>query len=440
MPRTTRRAAAVALTFLLAACTGGDTLQLAPLETSAPPAATPDPKPSSPSERPGSSAATLERLCPGTPPPQPPPVPVPEGGPPPAIASIEHEVESVRGLEFEEDVAVGPVSQQEMARRVQRSLDDSLPIAYLARRSQAWATIGAVPEGTDVREALLRFLTGNVIGFYQPSNDELVFVGTESPGPGEHITLAHELTHAIEDQHFDLTRIDEIQVNCQDETGAAALAAVEGSAQFFSAEVARRYLSVSELGGLFSQQVPSAEDVPPFLVQQQVWPYIGGLTFVTAIHAAGGTRAVNRALRHLPASTEQVIHPGRYPNDRPQTVEVHDLGPKLGGSWRDLDVEQVGEAWLSALLGLRMDQADAAAAAAGWDGGLARSWTDGSATAVVLATVWDSARDAEEFASAMRTWSAGSGAVSVEPPTGASVRVLFASEGPTLDLLTRAAA
>jgi hypothetical protein len=119
-------------------------------------------------------------------------------------------------------------------------------------------------------------------------------------------------------------------------------------------------------------------------------------------------------------------------------VNIPDLGPELGRAWHDLDVEQIGEEWLSALLALRSDQAIASSAAAGWDGGLARSWTDGTHTALELSTVWDTAGDAEEFAAAMRSWieAGASRAGSVEPVVGDSVRVLFASDAPTLERLS----
>src|SRR5207244_3034581 len=95
--------------------------------------------------------------------------------------------------------------------------------------------------------------------------------------------------------------------------------------------------------------------VPPFVLNMMDWPYIAGPRFIATLYGRGGTASVNRALRDLPASTEQVMHPSRYPDDRPQPVDVPDLGPKLGPKWRDLDVQEVGEAWLADLLGLRLD-------------------------------------------------------------------------------------
>ena len=89
----------------------------------------------------------------------------------------------------------------------------------------------------------------------------------------------------------------------------------------------------------------------------------------------------------------------------------------------------VGEAWLQLMLALRLDAGDAERAAAGWDGGLYRAWTDGTHTAVVLRTVWDSTDDAEEFFDAMRAWM--SDTTSVELGGDGHVDVVFASDAAT---------
>jgi hypothetical protein len=114
---------------------------------------------------------------------------------------------------------------------------------------------------------------------------------------------------------------------------------------------------------------------------------------VTALSNDGGVDAVDDAFRDMPVSTEQILHPERYPNDAPTPVDVEDLAPALGTAWEDLDVQEVGEGWLLLALELRLDDAAAQEAAAGWDGGVYRAWTDGRDVAAVLSTV-DSPGDA----------------------------------------------
>ena len=134
------------------------------------------------------------------------------------------------------------------------------------------------------------------------------------------------------------------------------------------------------------------------------------------------------------------MHPERFPGDVPARVDVPDLSGDLGPGWGDLDVMQVGEAWLAAMLGLRLDTATAEAAAAGWDGGLYRAFTDGDDAAVVLATAWDSVADADAFAQALREWLDAEGQWGiVGRPDPQRVTLAVATTGAVADVLEAAA-
>jgi hypothetical protein len=355
--------------------------------------------------------------------------PKPPGETPADIATVEGQVEQVRGLNFERPVAIEPVTADQIERRLEAYFEKTVPEDLYERRSQAWGTIGVVPPGTDVREALRAFQSGGVIGYYNPANQALVYIGEDELTTTSRYILAHELTHAIDDQHFDLTRLDPLAASCDDEAFMAGLGAVEGSAQFFATQAIIRFPDATEdFGGTDPGTI---DDVPPFVVQTQLWPYGAGMRFIDHLDASGGSDAVDGALERFPVSTEQVIHPERYPNDTPQPVDVPDLAARLPGAWRDLDVMIVGEAWLQIMLGLRLSDAAAEAAAAGWDGGLYRAWTDGDRIAVVLETVWDTGVDARAFADALGHWVDGEHAF-VREPVGRTVRAAFATDEGTL--------
>ncbi len=392
----------------------------------------PDPSPSPVPTGRGSAAEAMQRLCQG---------PkgggdsgvAPEGPTPPAIATVERQVESVRELKYTSRVDAQPITQAQMDRRITKSFDKTEPPDQLARRSQAWATIGVIPPGTSIRDALLRFQTGQIVGFYNPANKKLVYIGDQELSLNERFILAHELTHAIDDQHFGLSRLDPLVAHCQDEAFTAALGAVEGSAQFFATQVITRF--PQNVSGGSSGSGGSLDGVPPFIVNQELWPYTAGLAFIQRLDEQGGTARVNRALTSFPVSTEQIIHPERWPNDTPQPLDVPDLGPALGAGWQDLDVMVVGELWLQQLLQLRLGQSQADSASTGWDGGIYRAWANGSKTAIVLRTVWDTTDDAQEFADAMRTW-VGDGSAIVRDPVGTQVDVLLGSDAATLERLS----
>jgi hypothetical protein len=349
------------------------------------------------------------------------------GPTPPQIATVEHDVEKVRGLRYERPVAVETITQTEMASRIRASFSDSFPTAFWRRRSITWQTIGVIPPGTDMRTVMLQFETGQVAGYYDPNTGELVYIGTTQLSVKDEFVLAHELTHAIDDQHFNLKRLNKLDSSCGDDDQQAALGAIEGSAQYFATQVLLRFPGA--LAPDNGSSGGSLEGVPPFVTSLELWPYAAGQAFISARIADGGLRAVNAVLRRLPVSTEQVIHPELYPNDRPQPVDIPDLGPALGTGWHDLDVQQVGEEWLKAMLALRLDSDVAATAAAGWGGGIYRAWTDGTHAAVLMKSTWDSPHDAIEFATAAEDWvNERTTDASVIRPDSSTVEIAFAGD------------
>jgi hypothetical protein len=356
------------------------------------------------------------------------------------IADVADQVEEVRGLEFVDPVSPQPVSQDQIGDLLKDALDRSFPQEMMDRRSRAWSTIGVIPEGTDLRAAVQDYAGTQVIGFYDTESHQLVFSGSKQPSPYERVTLAHELTHALDDQRFDLHRLDVLEQSCRDEELSALVSLTEGSAVVFSIRWLVANLSPEEQVE-FQQEASSFEpppaSVPPFLFSLLISPYVHGQTFVESLLTRGGLPAVDRAFRDPPDSTEQVLHPDRYPTDEPQEVDVADLAVRLGEDWAPIDVYQVGEAWLRLLLELRLDPSAASRAAAGWDGGEYRAWAAGDQVAVLLQTVWDKPAEAGEFAGAMRSW-LGDGPAQVRQQ-GTRVDVLIGSDASALQALRAAA-
>jgi hypothetical protein len=378
------------------------------------------------------------RLC--LRPPLPKPNPASPAPVPQSIRRVEQEVQAVRGLRYLHPVAVAPVTQAQLVRGIDQSFDHSYPAGLYGRRGRVWQVIGVIPKDVDLRDALHQFLSTQVVGYYDPTTGQLVFVGTSTPSALQRLALAHELTHADDDQHFDLNRVNGIENRCQDERQMAALGAIEGSAQFFMFRVGQRFFSIGDSISVLFQGSSPPPGVPPFLQDILLWPYLDGVRFVASLDARGGLAEVNGAIRNLPLSTEQVIHPDRYPSDAPTVVEVPDLGPRLGTGWRDLDVMDVGEAWLDAMISpsaTPVATTPKGDPAAGWDGGQYRAWSRGSHVAVVLQTVWDSRDAARSFAAQAARWMGGRRDAEAGV-SGENVTLLFASDRATFSLLKRA--
>jgi hypothetical protein len=355
----------------------------------------------------GPAARAMRALCPR---PEPVTTPAPSSGEVPAgVHEIEDQVAAVRGLEWRRPVVAEAVDDVELDRLVREAFRSQYPAAQYARRTSAWRTIGVIGPHDDLRRALLSFAAGQVAGFYNPQNGELVFRSGADLGVTERFTLAHELTHAIDDQHFDLRRLDTLASQCRDEEVQAALGAIEGSAQHFATLLLTSYPPSLEdvaagVGDMLSEALLAPAGVPPFVTSLLLFPYSSGQSFVGSLERASGPPDVNAALRTWPPTTEQILHPDRYPTDRPTPVEVPDLGGALGSDWRDLDVMQIGEEWLNEMLALRLDGSTADEAASGWDGGGYWAWANGAAAVVVMRTVWDTPADAASFADALDRW------------------------------------
>ncbi|MBA3690185.1 MAG: hypothetical protein H0W82_02090 [Actinobacteria bacterium] len=367
--------------------------------------------------------------------------PATQDGPVPAfVRAVERVAAAHRGLEFLHEVPVEVGTDAQLDARLARIVDASISTEQLHRRTLAWRTIGVIPPDADLARALRAYYAGQVLGFYVPETGELVTTGSDAqPSLVDAVVLAHELTHALDDQHFDLVRVDRLGSHCRDELSMAALGAVEGSAQYVATEAIADLRPIAD--GIGDVGGGTSPEVPPFVQELQQWPYAAGTSFIRSRVKEGGTRAVDEAIRHLPVSTEQILHPQRYPNDTPQPLDAPDLSSPLGSRWRDLDVMEIGEAWLQLALSLRLDGVLLDRATPGWDGGIYRAWADGTHVAVLLRTVWDTPADADEFAAAMRAWiGEGSAPAALTQPGPAEVEVAFASDATTLESLRAAEA
>ena len=297
-------------------------------------------------------------------------------------------------------VNVEPITDREMDRRLAKYFEAYYPEEFYDRRSLAWQTIGALPADVATSRPWMRISRARSSA---STTRRTRSSSTRRRRPRSHrqFVLAHELTHAIDDQHFDLDRLDDMAIACQDEPFEAALGVVEGSANHFATQVILRFPNPT------TGSIPAGGDtsgVPPMITELQAYPYTDGQRFVDAIADEGGTDAVDEALRSFPTTTEQVLHPAKYPDEQPQDLDVPDFAPTFGEDWEDLDVMVVGELWLRVLLGLRLGEASASTAAAGWDGGIYRAWSDGDDVAVALVTAWDTPAEASAFADALRGW------------------------------------
>jgi hypothetical protein len=253
-----------------------------------------------------------------------------------------------------------------------------------------------------------------VAGYYDPRTKRMRTVRGAATGTRvlTEMVLAHELTHALEDQRFGLGLGDQ---GGSDDAALARLALVEGTASELMYAYARRHFSAEEtLGGVLGSAFAPTGSLPGFLQAQLVFPYTGGARFVAALRERAGGRwtLVDLAERtRPPASTEQVLHPEKWVRVEPPLPVRLRARPVLGPGWSRAAAGVLGEFQTRELLA-RAGGGGSADAAEGWGGDRYELWRRGSGcaapcraeAALVMRWRWDTTADRREFAAKLRQW------------------------------------
>ena len=318
-------------------------------------------------------------------------------------------VEAIRRLQPTK--AVEPVSLDEAQLRtnLMADFDRENTAQELALAEDLLITLGLLPAGSSIRTIMLDFQTGQVAGYYSPEKDEL-FVVSRSGGLGaaEMVTYAHEFTHQLQDQRFDLAKLG-LDAADQSDRQLAHLALVEGDAVSVQSTWMTTNLTPQQLGELLGASLdPKAlealQKAPPFVRETALFPYEAGLGFAAQLLAGGGYAGVDAAFADPPASTEQIIHPEKYAaRETPVAVTIPaGVATALGSGWTAAGQDTLGELVLRIWLtegGVARPEATVAAAGWGGDRLVILRGPDG-AVGVGLITTWDTAADAAEFATA----------------------------------------
>ncbi|HEX5781029.1 MAG TPA: hypothetical protein VFX80_03865, partial [Solirubrobacteraceae bacterium] len=251
----------------------------------------------------------------------------------PAAAPVDviaHRVEELRRLRFEELPEPVEVTAEQARQEGLESLDRDYPAERLEADETIYRLLGLIEPEDDLRELSGDLFGEGVAGYYDPRDGRLRVV--EGAGTGtrvlEEMILAHELTHALEDQRFGLET-----ASATDDRTLARSALHEGSATaLMYAYVGEHFTAEETLGGLLSSAFQDTGDLPPFLQAQVLFAYVGGEQFVSELLRRGGWGLVDTAYEvRLPASTEQILHPDAYFDaDEPKPVRIPRV---LGADW-----------------------------------------------------------------------------------------------------------
>jgi len=350
-----------------------------------------------------------------------------------AADEITRQVAALRGLEAKRPVERGVLSRDEIGAKLRERIGKEYTPEEIRVEARVLKRLGLLPPEADYEKLLLDLLMEQVAGFYDPFARRLYiadWLGLDLQRP----TLAHEIEHALQDQHFDLRPFaTPIKDDGDRQTARSALVEGDGTAVMLAFVAQQLGLDTSRspdlmgtlgrklaagLAGGSPNQSPVFTRAPRFLRETMLFPYFAGLGFVLALtHPAAGEghgpawARVDAAFRDPPESTEQVMHPEKYlAHEHP--VAVSDAPLASLSPWTALRRDVLGELEWKVLLATQMADGEAERAAAGWGGdrlvayGPAEAGAAAGAdpeVAVVDLSAWDTEQDAIEAESALRT-------------------------------------
>lgn len=349
-------------------------------------------------------------------------------------AGIRTQVEAIRGLKPTADVAPVLIDDAQLRTNLSADFDEENPPAEVVLSQRTLIALGLLPAGSSLRDIVLALQSGQVAGYYSPVHKQL-FVVSRSGGVGavQRVTYAHEFTHELQDQHFDLKALG-LDARDQGDRSLARLALVEGDAVSSQSAWMVKELDAADLSELIGAATDPAAiaaltNAPAYIRATSLFPYQDGLAFVQELMQTGGYGAVNAAFARPPDSTEQILHEDKYVSgEKPIVVAIPtDLAAQLGAGWTADAQDTLGELVLRIWLQQGgVPPTDAAAAAAGWGGDRLVLLHGPTGDAIALETAWDTSDDADAFATAAAQALGGLGLQGQVVHTPGSTRVSIA--------------
>ena len=322
------------------------------------------------------------------------------------------ETSELRELSILRAVKSGAQSRSEIERMVIKNLDTDTTPAEMHAAELLLRVFGLVPKDFEYRPFLIKLLTEQVAGYYDPKAQQF-YLADWIDLEGQKPVMAHELTHALQDQHFNLKRFEKWPKGDSD-AELAAHALIEGDATLAMSLYMEKHplVALAFIRSLGSQESSSEQfkRAPRALKESLLFPYEEGSKWAEQVYERGGWDLVSKAYTKLPQSSEQIMHPVKYFSyEAPIKIALPDLKPLLGATWKRLDTDVNGEWGLYLILDEYLNNSSASRqAAAGWGGDQYALYEGSNSRDVFIAqfTAWDTAVDAREFFIAYleRTW------------------------------------
>ncbi len=327
---------------------------------------------------------------------------------------VEARIVKLRGLPLKKPIHWQVSSKDQLRAYLRETLAQQYAPGEIEHEGDAYKALGMLPAELDYRSMVLALYEEQVGGYYDPKKKTFFLADWIAPDMQEPI-IAHEFVHALDDQNFNIEKLIE-RIKGNSDAMLAHSAFVEGEATLVMMLDALSALGVqldfstmdfdgtigSAMMALSAAQFSKFSEAPRMLREALTFPYLKGITFVAYGQKRGGWAAINKVYADLPASTEQILHPEKYyqQRDPPVPVSLGMVDQLVPKEWKNIYEDVLGEFMMLQLLEGVDDRDEAKRAAAGWGGDRLRVYQRGQEFAWVELSVWDSQRDAVEFAGA----------------------------------------
>lgn len=366
----------------------------------------------------------------------------------PDLAPIKRELEQIRGLQFLANVPAQRQSTEDFKAHLLREMEASMPADRFADIIDGLIRFGLTSERFDLADGFINAILTQAAAYYDPETGKFFYLMEIDGEEGEEMmatVAAHELVHALQDQHYNLKRVvEELEKAAMPDSGPrrddyvlAVRALIEGEATYvqliwqlktmMGQDITTNHamermaigqianMDLDQLGRMMQMQagampesmraaINSMNDIPRYVLEPLYAAYFRGASFTMRLRQAGGWEKVAETYQRLPRSMEQVLHPEKFLDqvDEPTVIVLPDFLYLEEAGWSKIDEAVHGEFYLRMMLREQgLDRRAAETAAAGWDGDIYRAYRhiDGRVL-MALATTWDTEADAREFAAA----------------------------------------
>lgn len=296
-------------------------------------------------------------------------------------------------------------------------IEKQLPDEKLRNEELVYKILGFFPDTFDYKKGVVELYLSQIGGYYDPERDRFVMAGW-LPDSMQTGIAVHELTHALQDQYFNLEKIVDLTLNNSDAILARS-ALIEGDASAVMFDYERSLIKekplkeVENIDGLLMANLvsiagASSDGIPKSLQMILIFPYTGGLRFAHAILKKGGYSELSKAYQNLPRSTEEILHPEVYMTELGNPKIISDqalIESEIPVEFSMLYSDTLGEFGISALLTmLDLPANKVSQSSVGWGGDRLALFSDldNKRKILVWHSLWDTAQDAVQFCEALR--------------------------------------